>query len=171
MQANATFRKANLSLRKSAALIAASALLLTVSACSPAQPEDGQLKTDSYEMSMADWRQDMDGCFLDAGFDISGGEGGPEGGSGSVDTTQFDMEAFDRVAQACSKEVGEPPVDESQPTDDEIFESQLIFAKCMRDAGFDFPDPVKGGMTSALGPETDPDVVDKCSEQSMEQVN
>ena len=124
------------------------------------------LTTDDYETSIVDWRQKMDDCMREAGFDL----GDP---STPVDTSQFDMDAMAKASAACTITVGEPPVDPNQPTEDELFESQLIFATCMREAGYDYPDPVKGdgGMTPAFGPDVDSKVVDACSAQANKEIS
>ncbi|MFF5792068.1 hypothetical protein ACFY5D_08485 [Paeniglutamicibacter sp. NPDC012692] len=140
------------------------ALVLGLTACAPGNTQGNELKTDSKQMSMVDWRQKTDDCMKAAGFDISTASAGEGGMTGSIDMSQFDMEAFDMAYKKCAETVGEPPVDENQPTEAEMFESQLAFASCMRDAGYDYPDPVKGNpMTSAMGPEIDVKVVDACS--------
>ena len=155
------------SIAQFAAATAGAALLLGLTACAPAGEEDVQLKTADYETALIDWRDQMDSCMLDAGFDIAP-KGGDSESTGSVDTSQFDMVEFDKAYSACMKQVGEAPVDESLPTEDEMFETQLIFAKCMREAGYDYPDPVQGsgGMSQAFGPETNPDDIDTCSAQA-----
>lgn len=146
--------------------IAASAgavlLALTLSACAPAGGSDTELESADFETSLFEWRSDMNDCMLKAGFDL--GLDSPDS-TEPVDLSEYDMGEVDAAYAQCTKQVGEAPVDESIPTDDEIFESQLIFAECMRAAGYDYPDPVKdaGGMSPAMGPEVDPDDIDACS--------
>ncbi len=93
--------------------------------------------------------------------------------TGSVDLSKYDMVAFDAAYAKCAETIGDPPVDENQPTEQEMFESQLAFASCMREAGYDYPDPVKGQPVSigAFGPEIDVNVVDKCSAKANGQEN
>ncbi|WP_130506362.1 hypothetical protein [Microterricola gilva] len=153
--------------RTAVATLAAAAgavLLLGLTACAPAADSGAELKTDDYETSVVDWRQKFDDCMLDAGFDLNqeNADGSP---TNTIDTSQFDMAEFDKAYAACTEKVGEPPVDESLPTEEELFDSQLAFATCMREFGYDYPDPVKGngGMTPALGPEVNPDDIDACS--------
>lgn len=149
------------------ALAAGAFLLLALTGCAPASGSGAELKADDFEASIVDWRQEMDDCMLDAGFDLNqtNADGTP---SDSIDTSEFDMAEFDKAYGACTAEVGEPPVDESLPTEEELFESQLVFASCMRELGYDYPDPVQGngGMTQAFGPETDPNDIDTCSAQA-----
>jgi len=154
------FRRA---LSTSVTLIAGSTLLFGLAACGADKSGTGALKEES-TMTMEQWRSDVDSCMLTAGFDITGGENGNE----SVDTSQFDMEAFDKAYTTCIKKIGDAPVDPNQLSEDEMFDVQLAFAKCMRDSGYDFPDPVKGGMGGAFGPEINPDDVDACTAKANE---
>lgn len=149
-------------LRTSVTLLAGSTLLFGLAACGTDKSGSGNgtLKEES-TMTLEQWRSDVDSCMLTAGFDL----GDP---SESVDTSKFDMDAFDKEYTACIKKVGEAPVDPNQLTQDEMFDVQLVFAKCMRDSGYDFPDPVKGGMSGAFGPEVNPDDVDACSAKAKE---
>lgn len=148
-------------LRTSLTVMLGSALLLGLGACAPKASDDGGPAGESPAVSMAQWRQDVDGCMKTAGFDLGGT--GSDGMTESVDMSKFDKDAFDLAYTSCIKKIGDAPVDENQPTDDEMFAAQLAFAKCMRDAGYDYPDPVKGGVSQAFGPDTDPKVVDACS--------
>ena len=149
-------------LRNTITLLAGSALLFGLAACGTdtSGSNNGALKEDS-TITMEQWRADVDSCMKTAGFDM----GDP---SQPLDMSKFDTNDFDAAYTACIKKVGEAPVDENQLTDDEMFDVQLVFAKCMRDAGYDFPDPVKGGMSSAFGPDTDATVVDACSTKAKE---
>ncbi|WP_223586226.1 hypothetical protein [Microbacterium sp. OVT16B] len=153
------------------ALATGAVLALGLSACAPAGSADPELKSGDHEASIVDWRQSMDDCMLKAGFDLAqtSADGSP---SESIDTSQWDMAAFDKAYASCTAEVGEAPVDDSVPSEDELFESQLIFAKCMRELGYDYPDPVKGsgGMGQAFGPETNGDDVDTCTEKANQAV-
>ncbi|WP_147525151.1 hypothetical protein [Cellulomonas timonensis] len=144
-------------------------LAMGLAACSPAEETGGQTDSGSFEMSINEWREDFDDCMNDAGFDLT--QGAEEGGSvPSVDISQFDVAELDLAYAACVEEVGDAPVDDTLPTEEEVFESQLVFASCMREAGIDFPDPVKGsGMTSAFSSDVDPEIVDACSAEANAQ--
>lgn len=144
-------------------------LLLGLSACAPVTAADSELDTGA-QMSPLDWRQKVDDCMLTAGFDIRTPAVAEGESSEAIDTSQFDMVKFDKAYSACIATIGDAPVDENQPSDEEIFDFQLVFAACMREAGYDYPDPVKGNnMSPALGPEVDTDVVDTCSAKAQEQ--
>lgn len=153
------------------ALVTGTVLALGLSACAPAGGAEPELKSDDLESSIVEWRQAMDDCMLKAGFDLAqtSADGSP---SDSIDTSQWDMAEFDKAYASCTAEVGEAPVDDSLPSEDELFESQLIFASCMRELGYDYPDPVKGsgGMGQAFGPETNGDDVDTCTEKANQPV-
>ena len=153
---------------RSLTAILGTGLLLAVSACSPAADADPELDTGA-KTTIEEWRQDVDDCMLDAGYDLVAMS--EEGGGTTPSMTSAESAAFDVAYTACIDEIGEAPVDDSLPSEDEMFEAQLAFAACMREAGYDYPDPVKGsGMSEALGPEIDPDVVDTCYAKSQEAV-
>lgn len=147
----------------SAAVAASTVLLLGLAACAPSQNNTELQTGDSLEASIADWRIQMDDCMMAAGFDLTGGGG--DAPTDSVDVSQYNMDELNKAYASCINKVGEAPVDESLPSEEEAFEAQLIFAKCMREAGYDYPDPIKGtqGMLPAFGPETNPDDLDACS--------
>lgn len=148
------------------------ALALALTACSPTQPQSTELKTENFQTSVMDWRQKIDDCMLDAGFEIATPQIGEDGMSEAIDMSQYDMDAFDAAYSTCAEKIGDPPVDENQPNEQEMFDTQLAFAACMRDAGYDVPDPVKGesSVTAAFGPDTDANVVEKCGQQANNQV-
>lgn len=151
-----------------AALGAGSLLLISLAGCAPAASDSPDLKPGDASLALEDWRQQIDDCMLDAGFDLTSTDV-PEG---SIDVSQFDMTKFDAAYAGCVDVVGEAPIDDSIPTDEEIFESQLIFAACMREKGYDYPDPEPGSiMSPAIGSDVDPDVVDTCSAQAYEDAN
>lgn len=154
---------------RSLAVASCAVLAVGLAACSPAEETGGQLESGTFEASINEWRMDFDDCMNDAGFDLT--QGAEEGGGvPSVDISQFDLAELDQAYAACTEEVGDPPVDDTVPSEEELFESQLAFAACMREAGIDYPDPVKGsGMTPAFSTDTDPEIVDACSAEAYAQ--
>lgn len=144
-------------------------LLVALSACSPTA-DDTTLDTGTPEITMEDWRQGVDDCMLDAGYDLVAMS--EEGGGMTPSMTSEESADFDKAYTGCIGEVGEAPVDESVLSEDDMFEAQLVFAGCMRDAGYDYADPVKGsgGMSEPFGPEVDPDVVDTCYAKGQEAI-
>ena len=146
-------------------LLAGAALLLSVSACTPDTSTGGDLTTgDSFETSLVDWQLKRDDCMKKAGFDIAAPETAPGEPVPPLDLSQYDMVEFDKAYATCISEIGDAPVNPDQPTQEQMFEAQLVFAACMREAGYDYPDPVEGsgGMSAALGPEMDVEAVDAC---------
>ena len=98
------------SLGKTLTVLAGATLLFGLAACAPT-PAPDELKTDGdYETSMLDWRQNMDDCMLDAGFDLVAMSEN-DGSSASIDMSQIDMVAFDKAYAGCSDTVGEAPID------------------------------------------------------------
>ena len=89
-------------------------------------------------------------------------------------TTQegdIDMKQYEAASKVCTKKLGEMPIPPGMPSPEEMQESMLKFAKCMREAGYDYPDPEvsKGGGISIQAmpaDEYDPAVMDSCSEES-----
>ena len=81
------------------------------------------------------------------------------------------IEAFVAAQDICIEKVGEAPTRSDMPSTAEINAHMLAFAACMREAGYDFPDPdlSNNGMTSALSTD-DYDVadVDACDAKATE---
>lgn len=152
-------------------------LLTGLAACAPT-PEATD-RTDGFdstsdEQAFEDWRLALDDCMAEAGFDLPSvavqGEGEEGGGDAvSVDPGEVDLEALESAQEMCFEKVGQPPAQEGMPNDDEMHEMQLVFAKCMREAGYDYHDPTpgKGGAVSAMpADEFDPADVDRCTEEA-----
>lgn len=148
-------------LRRTLAGLGTALLLVGMAACAPGTANDGELKSEGNQLTPEQWRIDIDDCMTKAGFDMGSGDS-----SEPLNLSNVDMDEFDKAYGGCIDEIGDIPIDPNMPTEDEIFESQLKFAACMREAGYDHPDPVKGdgGLSGAFGPETDYEVVEKCSE-------
>lgn len=139
--------------------LAAAGVLLTIglTACAGGTQKAPDEDTLSTEESYEDWAARYDSCLDAAGFDSSFR-------SGETVQTEADTEAYNKAIQDCVKKVGEPPAQENQMSDDEIFQAQLTFAKCLRDRGYDYPDPEKGGMSPAIDTSViSADDVDACS--------
>lgn len=115
----------------------------------PAALEGGNGVTNStYEQELAAWNEKFDSCMRDEGIDI------PKRAPGEMLDLQalgIDMDTYKAAAMVCSKKVGPVPVNPDLPSDDEFYQMQLTFAKCMRDAGYDWDDPAppSGGGAGA----------------------
>lgn len=145
------------------ALLAAAALTVALSGCSAADPgAGGELDSGDAEAIYTEWNDKFQDCMKDRGFDLS---------NTSESISADDAEALNEAANACYEKVGEPPADPDVPSNEEINEQMLAFAKCMREAGYDYPDPEidpNGGvaMSPAMPTEWDPADIDRCGEEA-----
>ncbi|QOQ39749.1 hypothetical protein [Trueperella pecoris] len=138
-------------------LLLSSALAL-VGCSSPAKPEP---KVSA--MSSQQWQHDFERCLEKHGVDLSELVGG-SGKKGGQDTKT--QEAL----QACVGKLGLGP-QQSQSFDEGKFESQLLtYARCMRESGYDMPDPKLSGngpITLDLEPENaNPADIKRCGEKA-----
>lgn len=175
--------------KKTAAVVFAGiAIAISLTACGTGGEQTGGadgLAVDNQEAAFTDWRIKFDACLKDQGVEVQSlqtsmnsgdsesdggsGTGGGETGAATLDMSGVDMDEFQKAYDSCLDKVGEPPVDPNMPSPEEMNEQMLAFAKCMRDAGYDFPDPepVSGnGVAPAMrlgGDDVDPAVMEKCS--------
>ncbi|MGO4104230.1 hypothetical protein AB4Y63_09795 [Leifsonia sp. YAF41] len=176
--------------RTGLALFAAIGLVAALSACTAGSPsggsaDAGELKSGNEQAAFEDWQHDFTSCMKDEGVEMgsfavtsvdgaSGGLDDDSESSGSTMTTQegdFDIKEYEAASKVCTKKLGEMPIPPGMPSPEEMQESMLKFAKCMREAGYDYPDPEVskgGGITIKAMPadEYDPAVMDSCSEES-----
>lgn len=151
--------RARRSLSSAGLILAAFAFAGGLAACSSAPDADAtdDLVSGDFESDFADWRIKFDECMKDEGIELPAlGTTSSEGsGNGETltlpDAGSIDMDALQEASKTCIAKVGEAPVDPSAPSAEEMNEMMLTFAKCMRDAGYDYPDPVisEGGMSAA----------------------
>lgn len=136
--------------RWASAFLAAPALALLLAACSsadaPAAPassapptvassdggssDDVNAARDAYDLQLAQ-------CMRERGLDIKD----PAPGEGITETGP----EVNAAASACMEELGDPPL--YQPTEEEaaaMHESDLARAACLRELGYDVPDPKNG---------------------------
>ncbi|OJX97934.1 MAG: hypothetical protein BGO96_13610 [Micrococcales bacterium 73-15] len=147
--------------------IAALALtgLLTSCAADQSAQEDAELDTSNEQTDFDDWNRDFTACMADQGVDLPSGSGGD--GVTMLDPGEVDMDELLSAQQTCYDQVGEPPASPDDPGVEEQNEAELAFAKCMRDAGYDFPDPGSSGSgttTTTLEGEVDPQDIMTCRE-------
>ncbi|MCD2442517.1 hypothetical protein LQ757_09545 [Agromyces sp. SYSU K20354] len=156
-----------------AALLAAVAVTVALAGCSATTPgagagaetgssagAGGELKSSDADAMFAEWNDKFQDCMKDKGFDLS---------SGVLEAD--DADALNEAANACYEKVGEPPADPDVPSNEEINEQMLAFAKCMREAGYDYPDPKidpNGGvaMSPAMPADWDTADIDRCSKEA-----
>lgn len=131
---------------------------------------DGEVSEAEFEDAMLDYAQ----CMRDNGidmpdpeFDNGSGRGGMAitGGPGA-DGTGPSKEEFEAAEEKCSPIMEEVRGEMEAPSAEEVAElqDQLIeAAQCMRDKGYDMPDPEvssDGGMRIAIGSEDEPGAYD-----------
>jgi hypothetical protein len=141
-------------------------VLLALTACGDSESgsdgvaslsDDGGSGADSedVEQEALDWAR----CMRDEGVDIPDPETDEDGhlrmGRVQVGPGGIDPEAFQQATEVC----GEPPGREMSPEDEAAMQdAALEFAECMRDKGYDMPDPdvSNGGMRIEGGGNLDP---------------
>lgn len=156
--------------------LASIVFLVGVSACSPVASDndaEGELKSGDSNSEFNAWNVKFTKCMKAEGIEMP--EVQAVDGNGMSSTRAFegdmDFEAYENASKTCMDEVGEPPVVEGGMDEEEMKTTMLAFAKCMRDAGYDYPDPEfgEGGMTTmtAMGAdEFDPADLDRCSKEA-----
>ncbi|HXH34450.1 MAG TPA: hypothetical protein VNJ54_08575 [Plantibacter sp.] len=108
----------------------------------------GGVSNSTFDQEVAAWNEKFDSCLRDQGIDV------PKRTPG--ETPNFadfgvDEKTYKAAAAVCSKEVGPVPVDPSVPSNDEQYQMQLTFAKCMRDAGYEWDDPAPPSEAGSAG--------------------
>lgn len=173
--------------RNTLASLAALGVIALLAACgAPASNDASELKTGNEQAAFDDWQRDFTKCMSDEGVDMGtfsstvteGAVGGLEDASGSdggmtasVEAGEIDMEAYGAASKVCSEKLGEMPTPPGMPSPEEMQKSMLVYAKCMRAAGYDYPDPEvsKDGAISLQAmpmDEYDPAVMDECGKEA-----
>lgn len=167
--------------------LAAAGVIALLAACggAPASDDSSELKTGNEQAAYDDWQRDYNKCLSDEGIDmgafetsaVDGGTATEDGSSGAMSSAQsitegdIDIAAFEKASKACFDKLGEMPTPPGMPSPEEMQKSMLAFAKCMRDAGYDYPDPEisKDGsfsMQALAMDEFDPEVMNACAQDS-----
>ncbi|MBF4563657.1 hypothetical protein [Plantibacter sp. VKM Ac-2876] len=138
------------------ALLAVPGLLLGLSACS------GEASTESASaapVSFEDWQLKFSDCLREKGVDMPDPKAD---GSMNINVNEIDMDAYEAAAPQCQEEVGPPPASsEGGTTEEQSMKQTLEAAECLRDHGFDVPDPTRD--TGLQVPDDVPDdVSEKC---------
>ena len=169
------------SIRTRSLLALTGVILLTgLAACapSPAANQSGELNTASQEQEYEDWQRDFEKCLGEQGVDLSqfmgtavanGEEVFEEAPAPPEEPTEEEMAAMQEAMDVCDDELGKPPTRDDMPSEAEWNEMSLAFAACMREAGYDFPDPdlsSNGAVTSMSSDDFAPEDMDKCSEEA-----
>ncbi|GAA1782097.1 hypothetical protein [Agromyces lapidis] len=153
-------------------------LLLALTACTgaPSGGDSAELKSGGEDAAYEEWSADFVSCMKDEGVDIqmatASGGGDTSDSSDAVDPDEIDPEAMAAAERTCIDKLGEPPAVPGMPDAEEMNEATLRFSACMRDRGYDYPDPEISadgsvGMTEAMSiDEFDPADIDACTEQA-----
>lgn len=126
---------------------AASVLLLAgaLSACSPSssnqsEAEGGKPKK---EMTSEQWQTKFNDCLVDEGV-----EPPKEDASGMVsfDFGEGEAELMMAATEKCTKKIGERPTSAGEEMTQEDEDRLMEIVGCLRDRGYDIPDPKKGAL-------------------------
>lgn len=156
-------------LRRTGLLALAASALILLGACTAGggQPGGGEsgaaqpthkaeIKSGNFEQEMAKWQAELSACMKEKGVDLPAPAPVKEGEATvlqEIDPSTVDVEALRNANRECMKTIGQPPVDPNMPSTEEIQKMQLAFAKCMREAGYDFKDPApapEGGNANGV---------------------
>lgn len=124
------------------ALLALPLLIGSLAACS-AGPEASTTEASGSAQTADDWQVDYEDCMREAGVDFS---------DKSADITMDS--AFAAADESCKEKLGPSPAgDGKKPSADEkqeAYERQQKVADCLREAGYDVPDPDENGALSGM---------------------
>ncbi|MGW9349807.1 hypothetical protein SAMN05421803_11525 [Nocardiopsis flavescens] len=112
-------------------------LLLT--GCGALGGDDGGEAGGTREPTTEEAMVDFAACMRENGFDMPDPEG--DGVSIGMPAAGADDEELMAALESCEELL---PVDENAPSEEEVFERHLLMAECMREEGYDMPDPEPG---------------------------
>ena len=121
---------------------------------------DGEVSEVGYEKAIAEYEQCLDDIGLGGLFADEGGDGvatdvavesSGDGGALEGDPAELDAQ-FERMQEECDPIIAAVSQDfELSPEEEaELADADLAFARCMREAGFDFPDPGADGTENQV---------------------
>lgn len=144
--------------------IATFGALLGLSGCTKAAEPDMAVDPAT---SVEQWQHDFERCMRDEGVELGEGGGIPVNSDGSFGGTG-DSGDFEAALQKCTTKLGPAPQAEGGVSDVELEALMLRFAKCMREAGYDVPDPTfDSDGSNVLGvPDADPADVERCTTEA-----
>lgn len=148
------------------ATVASLALVVALTACAPTPDNaDKEELKGTTQSSYEDWSLEFEKCMRAEGVELHSSDAGSEGSFG---TAQGDPTLLDEAQETCIANVGEPPVQDGEQSSTETDEIMLTFAQCMREAGYNYPDPQPADGDSSLSPAidtagVDPAVLDACA--------
>lgn len=143
--------------------------MLVLGACGDKTTDAGEESSiDNAAGSVEQWQHDFTQCMKAEGIELGEGGGIPvnEDGSFSGDEDSGD---FDKALQTCEEKLGPPPAQAEPIGSGELEEQMLAFTQCMREAGYDVPDPDFGsgqGPVISGVPDADPADIERCSSEA-----
>lgn len=156
--------------------LAGASLLILLAGCADAGGSggDGELSSSTDEQAFDEWSAVFDECMKEQGVDLeqfraqTSTENGEDEQASVTVPDDLDIQLFEKANETCLDEVGHPPAQAGAPDEEEWQENMLAFAACMREAGYDYPDPEFKGNGGAVvehpADEYDPADLDHCSE-------
>lgn len=153
------------SLRSAFALTLAAGALLTLTGCASAAPQE--LETNQ-RVTFEQWQHDFDRCMKDQGV-LPEDLAIPVNPDGSPASSNVGGPDVDAALQTCANQVGPAPDGTGTVVDEALNEQLLAYAKCMREAGYDVPDPTTNSAGITLqqqGIDADPSDIARCTEQA-----
>ncbi len=161
--------------------LAGASLLILLAGCTADAGDSGgggELSSGTEEQAFDEWNAAFDECMKEQGVDLEqfrtqastgDGEGEADQQASVTVPDDLDMELFEAANETCLTEVGDPPAQPGAPDEEELQATMLAFAECMREAGYDYPDPEfsgNGAVAAMPADEYDPADVDHCSEMA-----
>ncbi|MDE3723493.1 hypothetical protein PWG71_19055 [Nocardiopsis sp. N85] len=141
-------------------------LLLT--GCGPLGGEGDDEASGTREPTMEEAMVDFAACMRENGYDMPDPEGE---GMVHLPAAGPDDEELMAAMETCENLL---PVDENAPSEEEMFEENLRMAECMRENGYDMPDPERGmGLAVPVDPDDDEGMaaLTRCSETARGEGN
>ena len=150
-------------MRASAYALGAVAAGLLLTGCGAPGGDTGGEASGTREPTMEEAMVDFAACMRENGYDMPDPEG-----EGVIALPAVDPEDEELMAalEACEDII---PVDENAPSEEEMFEQDLRIAECMREEGYDMPDPQQGqGLAIPVEPGDDEgmEALSRCSEEA-----
>lgn len=154
-------------MRVSAYALGAVAAGLLLTGCGAPGGDTDEGADGAREPTMEEAMVEFAACMRENGYDMPDPEG-----EGMIALPAVDPDDEELVAalEACEDII---PVDENAPSEEELFQEGLLMAECMREEGFDMPDPERGqGIAIPVEPGDDEgmEALTRCSEQAQEEV-
>ncbi|MGG7465173.1 hypothetical protein [Plantibacter sp. YIM 135347] len=137
------------------AILATPLLLGALVGCAPSETPEPT----SSPQSLDSWHLAYAACMREEGIDMPDPE---DGGTADIIKGDVDEQALEAAADVCVGKLGDRPSPPGgKKTAEDYFEQELEAAQCIRERGFDVPDPILGkGFTPGM--DLPDEVVEEC---------